>query len=44
MSVHVPLMIGSEVSHNPGIPTFVGNHVSCVQAGGSDRMSSAPSG
>ena len=44
MSVHVPLMIGTEVSHNLGIPTFVGNPVSCVQDGGSDSMSSAPSG
>ena len=44
VSVHVPLMIGTEVSHNPGIPTFVGNPVSCVQADASDRMSSAPSG
>ena len=42
MSVHVPLMIGTEVSDNLGIPNSVGNPVSCVQAGGSDSMSSAP--
>ena len=41
MSVHVPLMIGTEVPHNPGIPASVGNPVSCVQAGGSDSMSFA---
>ena len=44
VSVHAPLMIGTEVSHNPGIPAFVGTPVSCVQAGGSDSMSSALSG
>ena len=44
MSVHVPLMIGTEVSHNSGIPAFVGNLVLCVQSSGSDSMSSAPSG
>ena len=43
MSVHVPLMIGIEVSHNPGIPASLGNLVSCVQAGGSYSMSPAPS-
>ena len=41
MSMHVPLMIGTEVSHNPGTPASVGNPVLCVQAGGSDSMSSA---
>ena len=40
-SVHVPLMIGTEVSQNPRIPTSMGNPVSCVQAGGSDSMSFA---
>ena len=44
MYVHVPLMIGIEVSHNPGIPASMGNPISCVQVGGSDSMSSAPSG
>ena len=44
VSMHVPLMIGIEVSHNPGISASMGNHISCVQAGGSDSMSSAPSG
>ena len=44
VSVHVPLMIGTEVSHNPGIPASVGNLASCVQAGGSDSMSTASSG
>ena len=39
--VHVPLMIETEVSHNLGILASVGNLVSCVQAGGSDSMSSA---
>ena len=42
--VHVPLMIGTEVYHNPGIPAFVGNPISCVRAGGNDSMSSASSG
>ena len=41
MSVHAPLMIGTKVSHNPRILASVGNPVSCVQAGGSDIMSSA---
>ena len=44
MSMHVPLMIETEVSHNLRIPAFVGNPISCVQAGGSDGMSSTPSG
>ena len=44
MSVHVTLLNGIEVSHNPKILAFVGNLVSCVQAGGSDSMSFAPFG
>ena len=44
MSVHVALMIGTKVSHNTRIPASMGNPVSCVQAGGSDSMSSTPSG
>ena len=42
--VHVPMMIGIEVSYNPGIPASMGNPVSYVQVGGSDSMSSTPSG
>ena len=37
-SVNVPLMNGTGVSHNYGIPTFEGNLVSCVQAGGNGNM------
>ena len=44
MFVHALLMIGTEVSHNHGILVSVGNPVSCVKVGGSDSMSSAPSG
>ena len=44
VSMHVPLMIGTEVSHKPRIPASVGNPVSCVQADGSDSMPSASSG
>ena len=40
MSVHVPLMTGTEVSHNSGIPAFEGDPASCVQADGSSNMSS----
>ena len=42
--VHVPLMIGTTVSHNLGIPAFEGNSVSCVHADGNRNMSSALSG
>ena len=34
VSMHIPLMIGTTVSHNPGIPASEGNFVSCVQADG----------
>ena len=44
MSVHVPLMIETEMSHNPRIPASVGNPILCVQVGGSDSMSSASFG
>ena len=44
VSMHVPLMIRTEVSHNLGIPASMGNLVSCVQACGSDNMSYALSG
>ena len=40
-SVKVPLMIGTGVSHNSGIPASEGNLVSSVQAGGNRNMSSA---
>ena len=36
----VPLMIGTEVSHDFGILAFVDNPVSYVQADGNDNMSS----
>ena len=44
MSKHVPLMIGTRVSHSPGIPAFEDNIVSCVQAGGNGNMSFALTG
>ena len=40
MSECVPLMIGTEVSHDPGILASVGNSVSYVQVDGNDNMSS----
>ena len=40
-SVNIPLMTGTEVSHNSGIPASEGNLVSCVQASGNRNMSSA---
>ena len=43
-SVHVPLMIGTEVSHSPGIPTSAGNLVSYVQDDGNGNMSSTLTG
>ena len=36
----VPLMTGTEVSHDPGILTSVDNPISYVQADGNDNMSS----
>ena len=39
VSVHVLLMIGTKVSYNSRIPTFVGNLVSSVQADGNGNMS-----
>ena len=39
--VHVPLMTGTRVSHNPGILVFEDNPVSCVQADDNGNMSSA---
>ena len=44
MSVHVPLMTGTMLSHNPRIPTFEGNPASYVEADGSNNMSSVMSG
>ena len=37
-SVNVPLMTGTEVSHNSRIPSFKGNPISCVQAAGNGNM------
>ena len=37
--VHVPLMTGTMVSHNSGIPASRGNPALCVQAGGNGNMS-----
>ena len=42
--VHIPLMIGTEVSYDSGILTSKDNPVSCVQAGGNGNMSSALAG
>ena len=42
--MHVPLMIGTEVSHRLGIPTSMDNPVSCAQANGNGSMSSALTG
>ena len=39
MSECVPLMTGTEVSHDPWILASVGNFVSHVQADGNDNMS-----
>ena len=40
MSVHVQLMIGTEVFHSPRVLAFMGNPVSCAQADGNGNMSS----
>ena len=37
--VYIPLMIGTEVSHNYGIPTSVDTPASSVQANGNGNMS-----
>ena len=42
-SAHVPLMIGTLMSHNFGISASVDNPVSYAQADGNGSMSSAPS-
>ena len=44
VSMHIPLMAGTAVSHNPGILASKGNFVSCVQADGSRNMSLALAG
>ena len=43
-SVHVPLMTGTVLPHNPRIPASRGNPASYVQANGSNNMSYALSG
>ena len=40
VSMHVPLMIGNVMSHNPGILASEGNSASYVQANGRNNMSS----
>ena len=40
MSALTPLMIGTVVSHNSGIPVSRGNPVYSVQAGGTGNMPS----
>ena len=44
VSVHVPLMTRTALSHNSGILASVDNPISCSQADGNDNMSSASSG
>ena len=44
MFLHIPLMIGTVMSHNSEILAFVENPVSCAQADGNGNMSSAPFG
>ena len=44
MSECVPLMTGTEVSHDSRILSSVGNPVSYVQADGNDNMSSVLTG
>ena len=41
MFVYVPLITGTEVSHNSGIPASKDNPASSVQANGSGNMSLA---
>ena len=43
-SVNVPLMTGTGVSYNSGIPASEGNPVSSVQTGGNRNMSSTLAG
>ena len=42
--MHVPLIIGTVMSHNYEIPTSMDNLVSCAQAYANGSMSSASSG
>ena len=44
VSVDVPLMTGTEVSHNSGIPTSEDNPASGVQADGNGNMAPALAG
>ena len=43
-SVYTPLMTGTMMSHNCRIPTYEGNPVSSVQAGGIGNIVSAMAG
>ena len=43
-SMHVPLMIGIELSRSPGIPASVGNLVSYLWVDGNGNMSSVLNG
>ena len=44
VSALVPLMTGTALSHNSGIPASMDNLVSCAQTDGNDNMSSTLSG
>ena len=44
MSVHIPLMTGTVLPHNPGILASRGNPASYVYANGSNNMSYVLSG
>ena len=44
MSLYVPLITGTEVSHNSGIPVSEDNHASGVQADGNGNMAPALAG
>ena len=43
VSAPVPLMTGTTLSHNSGIPASMDNPVSCAQADDNGSMSSIPS-
>ena len=42
MSAPIPLMIGTALSRNPGIPASGGNPATCVQDDGRNNKSSVP--
>ena len=44
VSTPMPLMTGTALSHNSGIPASVDNPVSCSQVDGNDSMSFSPHG